>query len=75
MKELLNNSSKAKNGFCFTSRLFCCYLSYASFLFSIVGIFVGIKYISSPGIYGIMIVFILQFSELLQWCLRQVITM
>ncbi len=45
MKQLLNNSSKANNGFWFTSRTFGSCLSYVSCLFSIIGIFIGIKYI------------------------------
>jgi hypothetical protein len=59
MRKLLNDSSKANNGYFFTSRIFGCYISYISCLFSIIGIVVGIKYIFTPGLYGIMIVFLL----------------
>mgnify|MGYP003352620784 CR=1 FL=1 len=75
MKKLLNNASIANNGFWFTSRTFGSYLSYVSSLFPTIGIFIGIKYIQTPGMYGIMIVFLLQFSDMLQWCVRQVINM
>ena len=50
-------------------------MQYVLTLVLAIGVFVGINNVSNPGLYGIVIVFLLQFSEVTQWILRQIINM
>jgi ATP-binding cassette subfamily C (CFTR/MRP) protein 4 len=75
MQRAINDSMRANNSFWFASRVFGVYITYVSVLIASIGIFVGIKTATDPGIYGVAIVFILQLVDFIQWLLRQMITM
>jgi hypothetical protein len=70
MSKIINNSTRANNSFWFTSRIFGVYIQYVLTLILAIGIFIGIKNDSNPGLYGIVVVFLLQFADYTQWILR-----
>jgi len=74
--KLINNSTKAAIAFDIVARGFGVYIFLlGGFALMAIGMTVGIQQ-SSPinsGLYGVTVIFLIQFSELLQWSLRQTI--
>jgi hypothetical protein len=56
---ILNNVYKTSIGFDFTNKIFGIYASYGTIAFISIGIYTGISYIKSPGLYGIMLIFLI----------------
>ena len=75
--KLINNSTKASIAFDVVSRGFALYIFFlGGIILMAIGMEVGIQQSSSinSGLYGVTVIFLIQFSELLQWYLRQAIT-
>ena len=75
--KLINNSTKASIAYDVVSRGFGFYIFFlGGIVLMAIGMEVGIQQ-SSPinsGLYGVTVIFLTQFSDLLQWSLRQAIT-
>jgi hypothetical protein len=73
MHQTINNSLRANNAYWFSTRLFGAYMNFGSSLIISIGIFVGIEYSYSPGLYSVSILFLMQLAEQIQWNARQII--
>ena len=75
--KLINNSTKASIAYDVVSRGFGFYIFFlGGIVLMAIGMEVGIQQ-SSPinsGLYGVTVIFLIQFSDILQWSLRQAIT-
>ena len=75
--KLINDSTKAAIAFGIVSRGFGFYVFFlGGIVLMAIGMEVGIQHSSSidGGLYGVIVIFLILFSELLQWFLRQAIT-
>jgi len=72
----MNNSTRAAIAFDIISRGFGFYVAIAGIILMFIGMEVGINQ-SNPavsGLFGVTVIFLVQFNDFLQWFLRQIIT-
>lgn len=73
----LNESFKANISFWNISRAFGVYINYLTSVFLIIGWIIGIAVVTpeTAGLYGVSVLFLLQMSDILQYFLRQLISL